>query len=199
MFECHPNKNRFRTTSRCTTYLIHHINNGLRVTPKEAVDRVTLILTREDYFDQGGEFIQSECASDQTPADWNIGVGKAGVINTLHMIGEGGAEDVPLLDAEVVAASWESMGAESGTRSLELRAPSRGALGALRVLCISWIFSLCPSTLPLLRLIRGIFAPLLRVRSISRVTLELLGRGTNGVKANGHTFPNPRVPPSRIH
>ena len=52
-----------------------------------------------------------------------------------------------------------------------------GALGALRVSNISWILSLCPSTLPLLCLVRGVLAPLLRVRSISCVTLELLGKG----------------------
>ena len=68
--------------------------------------------------------------------------------------------------------------------AVELRVPSRGAsgTGALRVLCISWILSLCPSTLPLLRLMRGLFAPLLRVRSISRVTLESSSEGVDEPK-----------------
>jgi len=47
------------------TCLIHRIDEGLRVVPKEATDCVTLILTREDHFDQGRELVQSECASDQ--------------------------------------------------------------------------------------------------------------------------------------
>ena len=34
------------------TCLVHHINNGLRIVPQEAADRATLILTREDHFDQ---------------------------------------------------------------------------------------------------------------------------------------------------
>ena len=62
------------------------------------------------------------------------------------------------------------------------RDPSRGALGASRVSRISWILSFCPSTLPLLpllRLVRGLFTPLLRVRSISSVTLELVGEGVD--------------------
>jgi len=56
------------------TCLIHHIDEGLHIIPKEATDRVTLILTREDHFDQGGEFVRSERASDQTPTGWNIEV-----------------------------------------------------------------------------------------------------------------------------
>jgi len=60
--------------------------------------------------------------------------------------------------------AWESMG-------------STGALGALRVLGIFWILNFCPLTFSLLRSVRGVFAPLLRVRSISSVTLGLLGEG----------------------
>ena len=41
------------------TRLIHHINEGLRVVPKEVTDSLILILTREDHFDQGGEFMRS--------------------------------------------------------------------------------------------------------------------------------------------
>jgi len=59
---------------RSGTCLINHIDNGLHVVTKEATDGVTLILTREDNFDQGGEFIQSECASEQTSGGCNIEV-----------------------------------------------------------------------------------------------------------------------------
>ena len=63
-----------------------------------------------------------------------------------------------------------------------LRESTGRILGALRVLNISWILSLCPLTLPLLCLVRGIFAPLLRVRSISCVTLKLLGEGAHSTR-----------------
>ena len=49
-------------------YLVYHIDEGLYVVPNKATDRVTLILTREDRLNQGGEFVRSESASDQTPA-----------------------------------------------------------------------------------------------------------------------------------
>ena len=75
-----------------------------------------------------------------------------------------------------MAASWESTGTKSGERSLELRVPSRGPLGALRVLRVSRTFGLGPPALRLLCLMRGMFTPLLRVRSISCVTLELFDR-----------------------
>ena len=64
----------------------------------------------------------------------------------------------------------------------------RGAPGALRVSNISWILSLCPSTLAFLRLVRGVFAPLLTVRSISRVTLELFGKGAYGTRPVNSPF-----------
>jgi len=71
-------------------HLIYHINKGLQIIPKEATDHVTLILTQEDHFNQGGEFMQSKCTSGRVPAGWNIGIEKAQVISTLHKIGEGG-------------------------------------------------------------------------------------------------------------
>jgi len=37
--------------------LIQRIDKGLRVVPKEAADRITLILTREDHFNQGRKFV----------------------------------------------------------------------------------------------------------------------------------------------
>ena len=64
----------------------------------------------------------------------------------------------------------------------------RGPLGALSVSNISWILSLCPSTLALLRLVRGVFTPLLTVRSISRVTLGLFGQGAYGTRAVNPPF-----------
>jgi len=75
-------------TNRRRAHLVHHIDEGLHVVPKEAADCVTLVLTREDYFNQGGEFVRSERASDQTPAGWGI-VENAGVISTPYDIGEG--------------------------------------------------------------------------------------------------------------
>ena len=146
------------------TCLVHHISKGLCVVPKEAADRVSLILTREDHFDQRGEFVQSECASDQTSGGYTIEVEKVGVISTLQRIGEGGAEDVPPPAPDVGMLG-------EGTVA------SKAAFGALRVLSISWILSFCPSTLALLCLMRCAFAPLLRVRSISPVTLEFVGEG----------------------
>jgi len=65
----------------------------------------------------------------------------------------------------------------------------------LRVSNISWILSLCPSTLPLLCLMRGVFAPLLIVRSISRVTLELLGNGAYGTRQTNSPFQIPKCHP----
>ena len=47
----------FTVTSGRRTYLIYHVDKGLRVVSKEATDRFTLILTREDHFDQGGELV----------------------------------------------------------------------------------------------------------------------------------------------
>ena len=79
-------------------------------------------------------------------------------------------EGVPLPDTEVVA-SRESMGAGLGARSL----------GVPKVSSIAWIFGLYPLSLPLLCLAPGTLAPLLRVRSISSVTLELFDeKGTGG-------------------
>ena len=92
-----------------------------------------------------------------------------GVVSTPREIGEDGGEGAPLSDVEVVAVLRES--AE--------RDPSMGALGASRVPSISWILNFCPSTLPLLRLVRGMPTPLLRVRSISHVILELVGEGVD--------------------
>ena len=101
------------------TDFINHVDKGLRVIPQEATDRVALILTGEDDFDQGGEFMQSERASDQTPAGWNTEVWRVGTISTLYKIGEGRAKDVPLSDIEIVAVSQEPTG----------RVSSRGPLG----------------------------------------------------------------------
>jgi len=129
--------------------------------------------------------MQSKCASDQTPAGWNIEIRRVEVISTPCKVGEGGAsKGAPLSDIEVVAVSRESTG----------RVSSRDALGALMV---PGVLNLRPSTSRLLCLTCGIFAPLLRVRSISCMTLGLLGEGAERVRVGRHTFPNPRVPPSR--
>jgi len=151
-------------TSDCGTCLIHHIDEGLHIVPKEAMDCVTLILTREYDFDQGRDLVQSECTSSQTPRGWNTEVRRVAVISTPCKICEGGAEGVPLSGAEVVVAGSTGM-------------VSSSALGGLGLSSISWILNLCPSTFLLLCLACGAFAPLLRVRSISSVTLELPGEG----------------------
>jgi len=122
--------------------------------------------------------MQSERASDQTSTGWNIEVGRAGVISTPCEIDEGGRScgRVPRVYGRVLLG---------------------GALSALRVSGVSWVLNLRPSSLPPPCLTRGIIAPLSRVRSISRVTLELVGKGAERVGAGQHTFPNPRVPPSQ--
>ena len=50
----------------CGTRLVYHIDEGLCVVPEEAMDHVILILAGDDRLGKGGEFIQSERASDQT-------------------------------------------------------------------------------------------------------------------------------------
>ena len=62
--------------SECKTCLIHHINKYLCVVPKEATDRVIRVITRENGLDQGGEFMQSKRASDQTSTGWSVKVEK---------------------------------------------------------------------------------------------------------------------------
>ena len=49
---------------KCGTCLVYHIDKGLCVVPEEVTDRVTPIPAQEYCLDQGGEFVQSECASD---------------------------------------------------------------------------------------------------------------------------------------
>jgi len=60
--------------SECGTCLVHHINKGLSVIPKEAPDRITHILTQEDLLDQGGEFRQNKRSADQTFTGWSVEV-----------------------------------------------------------------------------------------------------------------------------
>ena len=50
--------------SESRTCLVHHVDESLCVVPNEAMDHVAFIFTREDRLGQGGEFVQSECASD---------------------------------------------------------------------------------------------------------------------------------------
>ena len=80
------------------------------------------------------------------------------------------AGNVPLPDSVVT-------GAKGWTPSPNLRDSSRGTLGALKVLSIAWIFGLYRLSFPLPCLTPGALAPLLRARSISPVTLGLLGKG----------------------
>ena len=62
--------------SGCTTCLVHHVDKGLCVVPREAVDHVICILTREDCLDQGGELMRSKRAVDQTSTGWGVKVEK---------------------------------------------------------------------------------------------------------------------------
>jgi hypothetical protein len=51
------NRSDIAMRSEGGTCLVYHIDEGLRIIPAEAVDRVTLVLTRGDCLDQGGEFM----------------------------------------------------------------------------------------------------------------------------------------------
>ena len=57
----------FATASENRGYLIYHIDEGLRVVPKEAADCVALVLTREDDLDHGRKFMQSKYTSGRAP------------------------------------------------------------------------------------------------------------------------------------
>jgi hypothetical protein len=99
--------NRF-TMSECRTRLVYNVDERLCVIPKEARDRVARIVTRENGLDQGGEFLRSERASDQTFTGCSVKFEKekeSGSNQHSAQDGDGGAEDVPLLDAEVAAVS----------------------------------------------------------------------------------------------
>lgn len=61
--------------------------------PEEAVDRVSLILTGEDRLYQGGEFVRSEYASDQTSTGRSVEAEIRGAIGIPYKIGAGVAKD----------------------------------------------------------------------------------------------------------
>ena len=63
-------------TSKCGTCLVYHIDEGLRIVPREATDGITLIFTRKNRINQGGEFIRGELASDQTATGCGVEVRK---------------------------------------------------------------------------------------------------------------------------
>ena len=48
---------RFTTRGKGIAHLVHHIDEGLCVVPKERRGRVALILSREEGPDQGGGFM----------------------------------------------------------------------------------------------------------------------------------------------
>jgi len=68
--------NRSAVVRKYRTCLVYHIDKGLCVVPEEATDHVTPILAQEYCLDQGGEFVQSERASDQTFTAWSSEVRK---------------------------------------------------------------------------------------------------------------------------
>ena len=161
--------NRLVMMSACRTCLVYHIDEGLDVVPKEAAGRIARILTREDLLNQGREFLWRKRASDQTFTGWSVEIEKK------YSHKNGGAEGVPLLDPEGLLASCRLTDAERGARSPTPRFSSRGELGALRTLSISWISSLYSSTLSFLYSMHGKYAPLLRVSSILHITLDQIG------------------------
>jgi len=55
-----------RDMSGWKIYLVYHIYEGLRVVLREAMDRITCVLTSDDNLNQGEEFLWSELAPDQT-------------------------------------------------------------------------------------------------------------------------------------
>ena len=59
--------------SECRTRLVYNVDERLCVIPK---DRVPRIATRENGLDQGGEFLWSERASDQTFTGCSVKFGK---------------------------------------------------------------------------------------------------------------------------
>ena len=79
--------NQFSTTSECKTCLGCHIDKYLELVTREATDSFTYILTGEDRFNQGREFMGSECASDQTFMGWSV---EGEAISTRYVGGEGG-------------------------------------------------------------------------------------------------------------
>ena len=165
--------------SEFKTYLVYHVDEHLRVVFNEAADCIARILTREDLLNQGGELIRSKRASNQPFTSWSVDVDKKKVPGASVLCTRAGsctkAEDVPLLDPETLLVNWGPTGAKWGMHLPTPKFSSRGELGALRTLSISWISSLYSSTLPLPYSIRGKFAPLRRVSSISHITLDQIG------------------------
>ena len=98
--------------------------------------------------------------------------GESGKISVACKIGEGGG-DVPLSAADVVVASSEATGATLVALSISERLSPRDELCRLRAPRIFRIASLYSSAFSLLYLACGAFAPLLTVRSISHISLEL--------------------------
>ena len=67
--------NRLVMISGHRAYLVYHIDECLRVIPKEAANHIARVLTREDLLNQGGEFVQGKRTSDQTFTGWRVEVG----------------------------------------------------------------------------------------------------------------------------
>ena len=55
-------------------YLIYYIDEGLNITPAEAVNRFGCLLVREDCLDKGGEFILRGGMADQALPPMLMGV-----------------------------------------------------------------------------------------------------------------------------
>ena len=57
-------------------YLVYHIDEDLCVVSREAMDYFTLILTRKDRIDQGGEFMWGKLVFDQAVTGCDVEVEK---------------------------------------------------------------------------------------------------------------------------
>ena len=84
--------------SKPETYLVYHINEHLCVFHCEAMDLFVYVLFRKDSLNQGGEFVHSECASNQAFVGYDVELkgNRGGGISILR-IDEGMTGDIPLL------------------------------------------------------------------------------------------------------
>ena len=79
-------------TGKPSTYLVHHVDKSLCVDQREAADRFTFILTRNNRFDQRRQVAETvKCASDQSSIGYNVVIGKEqlGVISIPYNIRKG--------------------------------------------------------------------------------------------------------------
>ena len=98
--------------SRCVTCLVYYINECLCVVPGKAADRFFSMLACEDPLHEGEELIRGKITPDQTLH--SFGIGKEGPVSSRRLI-QGrrkGGQFLPVLDAEFVVVSQESVGSD---------------------------------------------------------------------------------------